>query len=149
MKNIHQAAMNAKGEHPKKTNALDREESCEIADGFNVKVNGDVLTIVYQISDRVNNTLDKKKYTQKMEKHMSDLKSYMKKEYKDLTSKSLGLKDLDKVDIFIQPLNATLCVTTVTQNFKISSLDKLSDEDTDKNETLKEARDRWKSYLGE
>tara|TARA_B100000287_G_scaffold363133_1_gene356737 strand:- start:452 stop:1003 length:552 start_codon:yes stop_codon:yes gene_type:complete len=129
---IHQAAANAydgshderiAGEDLAKKIGLRREEGCPIKDsrvidGFNVKVSGNELHIIYHTectSKHAHNT----SLVSDIEQNIADIVKYLKKEYKNVAEGSLSLKSPSEVDIDMQYISRQRVSIIARQSFEI------------------------------
>jgi hypothetical protein len=136
VRGIHQAAANAyDGSHDErfveddlaKKIGLRREEGCAITDsrvidGFNVKVMGNKLTIIYHTEftskqAHANNTLGD------VEQSVADIVKYLKKEYKKITGEALSLSDKSEIDVKMEPISRLRVSTCAYQSFTIGKMD--------------------------
>ena len=137
VRGIHQAAANAydgahderfvDGDDLAKKVGLRREEGCalndsRIIDGFNVKVMGNQLTMIYHTeytSKQAHNTST----ASDVEQAVADCVKFLKKEYKKVTGESLSLKDKSEIDILMQPISRVRVSTCAYQTFTIGKMD--------------------------
>lgn len=140
IKHLNQAAKNAwDGSHDKRFNpdnekkvGLKREKPYEeyrIFDSFNVKIGGNILTIVYNSQITTKEYHENKKLKQDCEQTINDIVKYLKKEYKALAGKSIKLKKSGDVDVFAQHISSLRNTLVATQSFEITGIE--SDEDED------------------
>jgi len=134
---IHQAAANAydgahderfvDGDEQTKKVGLRREEGCaindsRIIDGFNVKVMGNQLTVIYH-TEFTSKQAHNKNTVGDVEQSVADCVKFLKKEYKKITSEALSLKDKSEIDIKMQPISRQRVSTCAYQSFTIGKMD--------------------------
>jgi hypothetical protein len=136
VRGIHQAAANAyDGSHDErfveddlaKKIGLRREEGCAITDsrvidGFNVKVLGNQLTIIYH-TEFTSKQSHSNNLISDVEQSVADIVKYLKKEYKKITSESLSLSDKSEVEIKMQPISRQRVSACAYQSFTIGKMD--------------------------
>lgn len=136
VKGIHQAAANAyDGSHMEsytgkdlaKEIGLRREEGCPIKDsrvidGFNVKVLGDTLFLMYhtEVSSKQSHEA---KLASNIEQSMADIIKFLKKEYKNVSEGSLKLTKPSEVDIQMQYISRQRVSIVATQRFDIGGME--------------------------
>lgn len=95
-------------------------------DGFGVKVSGKTLIVSYH-----SEILLKDVYTQnlesELEKTMSDIVRYLKKEYKKITGNTLSLKEKGEVDARVETTSRVRVFVTARKLYEISSMDGVED----------------------
>ena len=157
VRGIHQAAANAyDGSHDErfveddlaKKIGLRREEGCAITDsrvidGFNVKVMGNKLTIIYHTEftskqAHANNTLGD------VEQSVADIVKYLKKEYKKITGEALSLSDKSEIDVKMEPISRLRVSTCAYQSFTIGKMDAEARLDKSIKDFLKMGREKAK-----
>lgn len=113
-------------------------------DGFGVTMNDDVLTVHYH-SEISLKDVSKKGFESKIEGIIEDCVSYMKKEYKKVTKKSLELKELDEASLRVESVSAQRNFVIATKQYKMSGL-----KGSPKNPKTVEERlsDSYKKFLG-
>ena len=136
VKGIHQAAANAyDGAHDErfveedmaKKIGLRREEGCPIMDsrvidGFNVKVMGNKLSIIYH-TEYTSKQAHNKNTASDVEQSVADIVKFLKKEYKKITGEALSLSDKSDIDIKMQPISRQRVSTCAYQSFTIGKMD--------------------------
>ena len=135
------------------TGVLKREEGhlindSRVIDGFKVKIAGDLLIIVYNSVVGIESALEDN-YESDLENILDQLSTFIKKEYKKITDKSLTLT-AEKESFqarFSQASNVRMIVHA-TKAYKISGVTEMEGEETKENpaEELEEAK-HWKKFL--
>ena len=146
--NAYDGALNEKGE-PLKV-GLQREEGNPILDkrvmdGFNVSIAGNMLTIKYQ-SEVLLKEVYKGDFEGEVAQRIQDISSYLKKEYKKITGKSLTLTKEDKEpDVLVQSVSRIRSWVQAHQKFKIGGIA----EEAELGNTVEERLDSaFKNWLG-
>lgn len=134
---IHQAAANAyDGAHDERfvedkdmvvKIGLRREEGCPIVDtriidGFNVKVMGNQLTIIYH-TEYTSKQSHNDKIVDDISQSVADCAKFLKKEFKKLTGSALSLSDKSEVSIRMEPVSRIRVSTIAYQTFTIGNID--------------------------
>ena len=133
---IHQAAANAydgshderfTGEDLAKKIGLKREEGCAIKDsrvidGFNVKVAGNELHIMYH-TECVSKNAHKASLASDIEQSIADIVKFLKSEYRKVAEGSLSLKSPSEVDINMQYISRQRVSIIAKQSFEIGGID--------------------------
>ena len=136
VRGIHQAAANAyDGSHDERFTGKDlakeiglrREEGCAIKDsrvidGFNVKISGNQLTIIYHTEYTAKQTKNPD-LAGDVEQCIADIAKFLKKEYKKITSETLSLKSPSDVDVQLQPISRQRVTACGYQSFEIGNVD--------------------------
>ena len=121
MANTHDGAVDENGE-PVKI-GLKREEDVDITDrrvmdGFKVAMSGDTLFIKYH-GEVTMKEAKEKGFETELEQMMSDISSFLKKEYKKVTGSALTLSSESEVDAIVQTVNSHRCWVQATKPYKI------------------------------
>lgn len=131
---------------PTETGALQREEEVSIhdprvMDGFSVKITGDRLQITYNVRERMNN-IASPQFKKNIQGTLSEISSYIKKEYKNVTGKTLSLDQEGECKIQVQALSGLKSHVQATCVYKVSQLKELVNafEDELRKERLKKAQ---------
>jgi len=123
--NAYDGALDDKGE-PLKV-GLSREDGNPILDrrlmdGFNVTISGNILTVKYQGEIRLQDVY-KGDYEAEMSQRFEDIASYLKKQYRKITGKSLTLTKHDKEPtIFVQTMSRIRTWVQAQQTYKIGGI---------------------------
>jgi hypothetical protein len=130
---IHQAATDAM-DHPYngKEAGLERDEGNKITDsrvidGFKVSVTGNILTIAYNRQVPLKKAKEEK-YEQELENMLAQLASFIKKEFKNKTGKSLTLKDAGDMEAIFQNLSNKRSMVLAKKAYEIGNI-KLENDD--------------------
>jgi hypothetical protein len=104
---------------------LDRDKGnsiidSRIADGFKVKMVGKNLLISYQ-SDVFLKDVHANNFEGELERKMSAIVTYLKKEFKKSTKKALRLKDLGNVDALVQQTSRVRVFVIATKTYEIGN----------------------------
>ena len=133
---IHQAAANAydgshderfTGEDLAKKIGLKREEGCPIKDsrvidGFNVKIAGNELHIIYHTECTAKNS-HKTSLVSDIEQTIADIVKYLKSEYRKVAEGSLSLLKPSEVDIDMQYISRQRVSIVAKQSFELGGVD--------------------------
>jgi hypothetical protein len=106
-----------------------------IVDGFKIKMVGKKLMVSYQ-SDVFLKDVHANNFENDLERKMGDIVSYLKKEFKKVTKKSLNLKSLGDVDALVQQTSRVRVFVVATKTYEIgnlSSVDAVEGDTTAKN----------------
>ena len=141
--NSYDGATDEDGE-PLKT-GLQRDEEVHftdrrVIDGFKVKISGDNLKLIYHSEMRIEQLHDNG-FEDEVLQTISDVVSFIKKEYKKVTGNTLTLKEISKPDIEISNTSRIRSWVVATCVYEIGKVDK-EDEDEDK-EDLDKAVKKW------
>jgi len=123
--NAYDGALDDKGE-PLKV-GLKREDGNPILDkrvidGFNVTISGNILILKYQ-GEILLKDVYKGDFEGEIAQRLQDIVSYLKKEFKKITGKSLTLSKEDKEpDVLVQSLSRIRSWVQATQKFKIGGI---------------------------
>ena len=153
VKGLSQAAANAyDGAHdengePLKA-GLQREEGDPILDrrvidGFNVKFYGNMMCIAYQSEVQLREVYSKG-FESDVEQRVSDIASFLKKEYKKITGRSVSLTEEGEIDVRVENSSRVRSWVLAKMHYKVGGLDNdmgLAQESTDRLEPS------WKSFL--
>ena len=101
-------------------------------DAFKVRISGTTLILTYNSEMKLKDVYATK-LEQDLEHTMSQITKYLKKKYKALTKKTLGLKDLGKVDANVYNVSRIRCYVTCTKLYKISGMSEVEDVADDPN----------------
>ena len=132
VKGIHQAAANAyDGSHDERFTGKDlakeiglkREEGCAIKDsrvidGFNVKISGNELHIIYHTECTAKKS-HRTSLVSDIEQSIADIVKYLKKEYKNVAEGTLSLKSPSEVDIDMQYISRQRVSIVAKQSFEL------------------------------
>ena len=133
---LSQAAANAyDGSHDKRFSydgeersmGLKREEGCPIndsrvMDGFKVRFYGDSMILSYQ-SDILLKEVYTGKFEQDIESMLNSIKSFLQKEYRKVTGKSVKLTSKGEPNILVQSTSRVRSWVEAQQHFKIGGIE--------------------------
>ena len=108
---------------------LKREEgspllSSRTMDGFGVSFYGDKMCLNYQSEVSLKEVITTD-FEGEMEKRVSDISSFLQKEYKRITGKSVSLKPEGEIDVLVQNLSRQRSFVTAKMHYKIGGIDSL------------------------
>ena len=146
--NAYDGALDEDGEVLKA--GLQREEGDpildkRIIDGFNVKFYGNMMCIGYQSEVQLKEVYASGFETD-IEQRVADIASFLKKEYKKVTGKSVNLTTEGEIDVRVENSSRVRSWVTAKMHYKIGGLA----EDmavTPESEDTVEAN--WKSFVGQ
>jgi len=133
---IHQAAANAydgshderfTGEDLAKKIGLRREEGCSlkdsrVIDGFNVKVMGNQLTLIYH-TEFTSKEAHNSSLESDIEQTIADIVKFLKSEYRKSAEGTLSLSEPSEVQIDMQYISRRRVSVIATQSFTIGGVD--------------------------
>lgn len=121
-----------------------RDPRVRLLDGFKVKFSGDKMLLTYQAEVLVSE-ISETGFETEVKKTLSDIQSFIKKEYRKLASKELNLTKAGDPNILIQNISMVRCVLTATQayNLKGTEAEPLEVEETSEDKL----RSTVKSFL--
>jgi len=144
--NAYDGALDDKGE-PQKI-GLKREEGdlildTRVIDGFNVGISGNILNIKYQ-GEIMLKDVYKGDFEGEMAQRLQDIASYLKKEFKKITGKSLTLTKEDKEpNVLVQSLSRIRSWVQANQKFKIGGIPDQEEVGATVEERLSTAMKNW------
>ena len=144
--NAYDGALDENGE-PQKV-GLSREEGdvildTRVMDGFNVSISGNMLTVKYE-GEITLKEVYKGDFEGEIDQRLQDIVSYLKKEYKKVTSNSLALTKEDKEPtVFVQSLSKVRSLVQAHQKFKIGGIPEEPELGTTVEERLSSAIKSW------
>ena len=117
-----------------------------IVDGFKVKMVGEKLMISYQ-SDVFLKDVHDNNFENDLERKMGDIASYLKKEFKKITKKTLNLKSLGDVDALVQQTSRVRVFVVATKTYEIGNLSSVDAVEGDT--TVKNINRNFQDFLAE
>ena len=130
---ISQAAANAyDGAHDEKGNPIEiglkREEGdvvtdSRVMDGFNVRVSGKQLLVSYESEILLSDVYKSANYENEVEQMLEKIVSWLKKEYKKVTSNALKLSPNGDVDAVIEKISNKRVQVCALKKYTINNLD--------------------------
>jgi hypothetical protein len=117
-----------------------------IVDGFKVKMVGEKLMISYQ-SDVFLKDVHDKNFENDLERKMGDIASYLKKEFKKITKKTLNLKSLGDVDALVQQTSRVRVFVVATKTYEVGNLSSVDAVEGDT--TVKNINRNFQDFLAE
>ena len=142
----YDGALDDKGE-PLKT-GLKREDGDPILDkrvidGFNVSIAGNILVIKYQ-GEIMLKDVYKGDFEGEMAQRLQDISSYLKKQFKKITGKSLTLTKADKEpDVLVQSLSKVRSWVQASCRYKIGGIPEQENVGATVEERLSDAMKKW------
>ncbi len=123
--NAYDGALTEDGESLKA--GLRREEGNplldkRVVDGFNVKFHGPMMCIHYHSEVQLKEVYGKG-FESEMDQRMADLSSYLKKEYRKVTGKSVSLTKDGEIDIYVESTSRVRSWVTAKQFYKIGGME--------------------------
>ena len=144
--NSYDGALDEQGE-PIKI-GLKREEGnpmldSRVMDGFKVRLSGDKLIVSYQ-SDIKLKDVYKGNFQNEIENIMSDIVSFLKKEYKKITGKALALKAVGECDSLVQSTSRVRVFVNASKTYQIGAIGDVEENEKPSKERLEGS---FKSFL--
>ena len=135
IRGIAQAAANLKAVNGASHNGrtLERESyninDSRVRDGFYVKFGDNLLTLGYQSDIELKELHEAGKFEDEMESVMKDVVSFLKKEYRSVTGKSLTLSSEGDVDVMVQSTSNVRSFVNVSKLYKIGGIESSAPEE--------------------
>ena len=130
------------------TAGLQREEGDplldkRVMDGFNVKFYGDMMCLSYQSEVQLKEVYGGG-FEEEVDQRLMDISSWLKKEYKKITGRSVSLTVEGEVDVRVENMSRLRTWVVAKKHFKVGGLSKEM-----QNEAPSENRveGSWKSFL--
>ena len=144
--NAYDGALNEDGEALKV--GLQREEGNplldkRVMDGFNVKFYGNMMCIAYQSEVQLKEVYASG-FESEVDQKISDIKSWLVKEYKRITGKSVSLTEEVEADMRVENSSRVRSWVLAKQHYVVGGLDKEMNNDTGSTAPVEES---WKSFL--
>ena len=113
-----------------------------VMDGFNVKVMADTLCISYHMEDSSMKSVHDNKFESNIDSTISEVKSFIEKQFRKNTGKSLSLKENGEVCIEVNPLSRVRVQVLAKKFYSIGALSEVeSNEGSDESRVDKSIRD--------
>jgi len=98
-------------------------------DGFGVKVSGKTLIVKYHSEILLKDVYANKRGSleNELEQTMSDIVSYLKKQYRKITGNTLSLKEKGEVDARVESTSRVRVFVTASKNYEISNMTNVED----------------------
>ena len=113
-----------------------------VMDGFNVKVMADTLCISYHMEDSSMKSVHDNKFESNIDSTISEVKSFIEKQFRKNTGKSLSLKESGEVCIEVNPLSRVRVQVLANKFYSIGALSEVeSSEGSDEDRVDKSIRD--------
>ena len=128
---------------------LQREEGDPILDkrvmdGFKVKFYGNMMCLLYMSEVHLKEVYASG-FESDVEQRIADIASFLKKEYKKITGKSVSLTEEGEVDVRVENSSRIRSWVTAKMHYKVGGLDKAMNNDNTDNPAPAESN--WKSFL--
>ena len=114
-----------------------------VMDGFGVKFMGPMLCISYQTQIELKEVY-RSGFEGQMDQSMADISSFLKKEYRKITGKSVALTKEGEIDVRVESANRRYTWATAYQVYKIGGLDDVVVVEGGSKDTLEKS---WKTFL--
>lgn len=143
----HDERLSADGEA--RTAGLKREKGdlnleARVMDGFNVKFYGNRLCVEYHSEMKLKDVHDRNSFENEINRHISDITKYLKKEYKKITGDKLGLTKDGDSDILVQHMSNIRTWVQARQFYKIGGMKGVVDSaEPDSEDRLDQAIRSW------
>ena len=144
--NAYDGALDENGE-PIKV-GLQREEGDplldkRVMDGFNVKFSGNMMNLSYH-SEVTLKEVYSKGFETDVEQRMSDIASFLKKEYRKITKKSVSLTKEGEIDVRVENSSRVRSWVVAKMDYKVGSMDEEMVLGAPSTDTLDS---NWKKFL--
>ena len=114
-----------------------------VLDGFNVGFYGDTMCLTYQSEVQLKE-VHATNFESDVEQRISDIASWLKKEYRKITGSSVTLTEEGECDVMVQSTSRVRSWVQAKKHYKVSGLS----EEMQIAEESKDTLDRgWKSFL--
>lgn len=145
--NAYDGALDENGEPIKA--GLQREEGDPILDkrvldGFNVKFSGNMMCLTYMSEVKLKEVHDNG-FAQDVEQKITDIASFLKKEYRKITGESVTLTADGEVDMVVQSTSRVRNWVQATMHYKVGGLDEEMDNETGS----KAPTEYWKDFMSQ
>ena len=114
-----------------------------VIDGFGVRFMGPMLCISYQTQIQLKEVYGGN-FEGEMDQTMADISRFLKKEYRKITGKSVGLTKEGEIDVRVESTNRIHTWATAYQVYKIGGLDDVIVVEAGSKDTLEKS---WKTFL--
>ena len=114
-----------------------------VMDGFKVKIHGNELHILYHSEVQLKE-VHANGFESDVDQRMSDIASWLKKEYRKVTGKSVTLTEEGEVDVMVQSTSKVRSWVQAKKHYKISGLSDEMQVAAESKDTLDKG---WKSFL--
>jgi hypothetical protein len=115
-----------------------------ILDGFNVKFAGNIMCLSYMSEVKLKEVHDNG-FEQEVEQRITDIASFLKKEYKKITGESVSLTADGEIDMVVQSTSKVRNWVQATMNYKVGGLDEEMDNETGS----KAPTEYWKDFMSQ
>ena len=100
-----------------------------IHDGFKVRFRDNLLYLSYQSDIELREMYEKGKFEDEMERVMKEIVSFLKKEFRAVTGKSLKLTPEGEIDILVQSTSAVRSFVNAVKKYKIGGVESTAEEE--------------------
>jgi hypothetical protein len=146
--NVYDGAHTEEGEAL--TAGLQREDGIplidkRVMDGFNVVFYGDMMCLKYH-SEVTLKEVYASGFEGDVDQRMTDIVSFLKKEYKNITGRSISLTEKGEVDMRVESTSRVRSWVTAKKHYKIGGLSEDMRITTPSENTLENS---WQKFLGQ
>tara|TARA_Y100001963_G_C6547264_1_gene338245 strand:+ start:131 stop:661 length:531 start_codon:yes stop_codon:yes gene_type:complete len=113
-----------------------------IIDGFGVKFYGNMMCLTYE-SDVLLREVYGTGFEDEIRQRVADISSFLKKEYKKITGRSVSLTEEGDIDVFVQSSSNMRTWVQAKMHYKIGGLS----EEMSINNTGDRPEEQWKSFV--
>ena len=114
-----------------------------VMDGFGVKFMGPMLCVSYQTQIELKEVY-RSGFEGQMDQSMADISSFLKKEYRKITGKSVALTKEGEIDVRVENSSRVRSWVTAKMHYKIGGLDESMEIDASSENTVEAS---WKKFL--
>ena len=115
-----------------------------VMDGFNVKFYGNMMCLSYQSEVQLKEVYDSG-FEGDVDKRLTDIAGWLKKEYKKITGDSVTLTVEGEVDVRVENSSRVRSWVTAKKHYKVGGLDEAMNDDNEGSTNPVESS--WKSFL--
>jgi hypothetical protein len=113
-----------------------------VIDGFNIKVYGNKLCLSYNVDGIPIKEVHSNSFESDIDQTMSEVESFLKKEFRKKTGQTLGLKQFGELEIDVENISRVRTLVKAKKHFEVTSLDiEGCQEESDPNRLDKSIRD--------
>ena len=113
-----------------------------IMDGFGVQFQGDMLILKYH-SEMPLTAVHDKNFETDIRQTVKDVASFIKKEFKKTTKKSLDITERGDISIMVQSANRRTSYVNAVQTYQIEGVDGFDKEETESHQNFSDIAKRW------
>jgi hypothetical protein len=112
-------------------------------DGFNVKFYGNMMCLAYQSEVHLKEVYGSG-FESDMEQRLSDIKSWLVKEYKRITGNSVSLTEEGEIDVMVENSSRIRSWVVAKKHYKVGGMAKEMQNDLPSEERLENS---WKKFV--